>query len=87
MDEFEFDEAKSQTNLDKHGIDFVAAQGLWKDPYLLEIRAKSEGEPRFLLIGKIGERHWSAIVTYRESRIRLISARRSRKKEVELYES
>ena len=87
MDEFEFDETKSQTNLDNHGIDFVAARGLWKDPYLLEIRAKSEGEPRFVLIGKIGERHWSAVVTYRESRIRLISIRRSRKKEVELYES
>ena len=87
MDEFKFDEAKSQTNLDKHGIDFVAAQGLWKDPYLLEIRAKSEGEPRFLLIGKIGDGHWSAVVTYRENRIRLISVRRSRKKEVELYES
>jgi hypothetical protein len=39
MDGFEFDEAKSQANLNKHGIDFVAAQGLWKDPYLLEIRA------------------------------------------------
>lgn len=66
MDEFEFDEAKSKANLDKHGIDFVAAQVLWKDPYLLEIRAKSEDEPRFLLIGKIGEKHWSAVVTYRE---------------------
>lgn len=87
MDDFEFDEAKSQANLDKHGIDFVAAQVLWKDPYLLEIRAKSEDEPRFLLIGKIGEKHWSAIVTYRDARIRLISVRRSRKKEVELYES
>ena len=87
MDEFEFDEVKSQTNLDKQGIDFVAAQGLWKDPYLLEIRAKSEDEPRFLLIGKIGEKHWSAVVTYRDARIRLISVRRSRKKEVELYES
>ncbi len=87
MDEFEFDEAKSQANLNKHGIDFVAAQELWKDPYLLEIRAKSEDEPRFGLIGKIDERYWSAIVTYREGRIRLISVRRSRKKEVELYES
>ena len=56
MDEFEFDETKSQANLDKHGIDFVAAQGLWKDPYLLEIRAKSEDEQRGLLIGKIGEK-------------------------------
>lgn len=61
----------------------MAAQGLWKDPYLLEIRAKSEDEPRFLLIGKIGEKHWSAVVTFREGRIRLISVRRSRKKEVE----
>lgn len=87
MDEFEFDEAKSQANLDKHGIDFVATQGLWKDPYLLEIRAKSEDEPRFALIGKIGKKHWSAVVTYREGRIRLISVRRSRKKEVEFYES
>lgn len=87
MDEFEFDDAKSQANLDKHGIDFVTAQGLWKDPYLLEIRAKSEDEQRFLLIGKIGKTHWSAVVTYRDSRIRLISVRRSRKKEVELYES
>ncbi|MDZ4299026.1 MAG: BrnT family toxin [Moraxellaceae bacterium] len=87
MDEFEFDETKSQANLDKHGIDFVAAQELWKDPYLLEIRAKTEGEQRFLLIGKIGEKHWSAVVTYRDACIRLISVRRSRKKEVDLYES
>lgn len=87
MDEFEFDEAKSQANLDKHGIDFVAAQVLWKDPFLLEILAKSEDEPRFLLIGKIGDKHWSAVVTYRDARVRLISVRRSRKKEVELYES
>ncbi len=87
MDEFEFDEAKSQANLGKHGINFVAAQELWKDPYLLEIRAKSEGEPRFVLIGMIGEKHWSAVVTYREGRIRLISVRRSRKKEIELYEN
>lgn len=87
MHDFEFDEAKSQANRDKHGIDFVAAQALWKDPYLLEIGAKSEDEPRFLLIGKIGEKHWSAVVTYREDRTRLISVRRSRKKEVELYES
>lgn len=87
MDDFEFDEAKSQANLDKHGINFVAAQGLWKDPYLLGFRAKSEDEPRFLLIGRTGDKHWSAVVTYREGRILLISVRRSRKKEVELYES
>ena len=87
MIEFEFDQTKSKANQDKHGIDFEAAQALWNDPYLLEVRAKSEDEQRFLLIGKIGRKHWSAVVTYREDRIRLISVSRSRKKEVELYES
>lgn len=87
MDEFEFDDDKSQTNLEKHGIDFNAAQSLWEDPYLLEVQAKTTNEERFLIVGRIDERHWSAVVTYRERRIRLISVRCSRKKEVELYES
>lgn len=52
-----------------------------------EIQAKSEDEQRFLIIGRIMSRHWSAVITYRNERVRLISVRRSRKKEVELYES
>jgi uncharacterized protein len=87
MSDFEYDDDKSQTNLEKHGIDFLDAQALWNDPDLLEIRAKSEDEPRFLVIGLIGQKHWSAAVTYRNGTIRLISVRRSRKREVELYES
>lgn len=83
---FGFDTKKSQANLIKHGIDFVQAQRLWDDPELLEIPARTEDEPRFLLIGKIEGRHWSAIVTYREDDIRIISVRRSRKEEIELYE-
>jgi len=86
MEEFEFDDDKSKANLAKHGIDFEAGQELWQDPDLLEIQAKTEGEPRFLIIGRIGVKHWSAVVTYREGRIRLISVRRARKREVELYE-
>ncbi|MDT4289699.1 BrnT family toxin [Methylomonas sp. MO1] len=84
---FEFDEAKSQANLLKHSINFVDAQLLWNDPRLLEIPAKTEDEPRFLVIGKIGGKHWSAVITYRSSNIRLISVRRSRTEEVNLYES
>lgn len=84
---FEFDREKSKSNFEKHGIDFFDAQALWNDPRLLEIRAKSEDEPRYLVIGRIGAKHWSAVVTYREEAIRLISVRRSREKEVELYES
>jgi len=84
---FEIDEAKSDTNLEKHGIDFVQAQALWDDPDLLEIPAKTVDEPRFLLIGMIESKHWSAVVTYRTESFRIISVRRARAEEVELYES
>ena len=63
MSDFEFDDDKSQVNLEKHGIDFLAAQEIWKDPDLLEIRAKSDNEHRFLVIGLISAKHWSAVVT------------------------
>ncbi|QIB65343.1 BrnT family toxin [Kineobactrum salinum] len=87
MSDFEYDDDKSQANLEKDGIDFLDAQALWNDPDLLEIRAKSEDEPRFLVVGLVGQKHWSAVVTYRNGTVRLISVRRSRKREVELYES
>ncbi len=85
--EFEYNSEKSVSNLLKHGIDFEMAQSLWRDPDLLQIPAKDTDEPRFLMIGRIGDKHWSAIVTYRDNFIRLISVRRSREKEIELYES
>jgi uncharacterized DUF497 family protein len=83
---FEFDEPKSRTNARKHGIDFVQAQELWRDPYMIEIPAITGDEPRFLVIGRIGSKHWSAVVTYRSENIRIISVRRSRPEEVALYE-
>ena len=87
MRNFEFDESKSQANLSKHGINFIDAQLLWEDPRLLEIPAKTEDEPRFLVIGLINGMYWSAVLTYRGENIRLISVRRSRTEEVTLYES
>lgn len=84
---FEFDESQSQANLLKHGINFIDAQGLWNDPSLLEIPAKIEDEPRFLMVGIIDGKYWSAVITYRGTNIRLISVRRSRTEEVALYES
>jgi hypothetical protein len=87
MAEFEFDQAKSQKNRQKHGIDFESAQALWNDPDLLEIPARTEDEPRFLVIGLLEGKHWSAVVTYRDRSIRIISVRRSRVEEVALYES
>lgn len=85
--EFEFDSRKSRSNAQKHGIDFVEAQRLWNDPDLIAVPARTTDEPRILIVGKIQNRHWSAIVTYRGNRIRIISVRRSRREEVELYES
>ncbi len=87
MNFFEFDAAKSEFNHIKHGIDFVEAQGLWNDPMLLEIPAKTDDEPRCLVIGLIDGKHWSAVITYRGVNVRLISVRRARTEEVVLYES
>jgi uncharacterized DUF497 family protein len=84
---FEYDPQKSQTNREKHGIDFDEAQTLWDDENRLEIPAETIDEPRYLVIGKIKNKHWSAVITYRDENIRIISVRRSRNEEVELYES
>jgi uncharacterized DUF497 family protein len=84
---FEYDPDKSAENKRKHGIDFEVAQRLWTDARLVEIPARTSDEPRSLLIGKIDEKHWSAIITRLGENIRLISARRSRDEEEELYES
>lgn len=85
--EFEFDPSKSNSNKANHGIDFYEAQALWNDADCIEIPLKTIDEPRFLVIGRISEKHWSAIITYRSEKVRIISVRRSRKEEVEVYES
>ena len=87
MYRFEYDPNKSQINQQKLGIDFLEAQQLWQDDDLLEIMAKSETESRFLVIGKLNEKHWTAVITYRLDNIRIISVRRSRPNEVIWYES
>lgn len=84
---FEFDEKKSSINKEKHGLDFFEAQALWDDSDLLEIPAKTTDEPRFLTIGRIGEKYWSAVITYRKDTVRIISVRRARAEEVAFYES
>ena len=86
MTDFEFDENKSVANKAKHGIDFVEGQALWSDERRLEIAARTEDEPRFMLIGVIEDEHWSAVFTPRGLKIRLISIRPSRDSEVKAYE-
>lgn len=83
--DFEFDPAKSAANLKKHGIDFIGAQALWSDPDRLEIPAHSLDEPRTQVIGRIGDVVWSAFITMRGDRIRIISVRRARDEEEAAY--
>lgn len=87
MPEFQYDPKKSRSNLKKHGIDFEQAQFLWEDPSLLMITARSDDEPRSVVIACLNDQVWSAIVTERGNEIRIISVRRARIAEVELYES
>jgi len=87
MYSFEYDKPKSESNKAKHGVDFVEAQALWLDSNLIQIPAPITDEPRFLVIGKMRDKHWSAVVTYRNGSIRLISVRRSRIEEIKIYES
>ena len=84
---FEFDDAKSDSNYDKHGIDFIAAQALWFDENMLEIPARTNDEPRWLVVGMIGKKTWSAVITRRRGAIRIISVRRARDEEIALYEA
>lgn len=84
---FEFDSTKSQSNQVKHGIDFDEAQLIWQDADFIEIQAKSNDEPRYLVVGRIAGKHWAAVITYRDDSIRIISVRRSRETEVAIYES
>lgn len=85
--EFEFDPEKSLANKLKHGIDFIEAQAIWLDEALIEAPARTEDEPRFLVVGRIGARHWSAVCVKRGGRTRIISVRRARKEEIKAYES
>jgi uncharacterized DUF497 family protein len=84
---FEYDSDKSAENKRKHGVDFEEAQTLWSDPALLEIPARVSDEPRWVVIGKMNEKHWSSVTTRRGDNVRIISVRRSRDEEVEVYES
>jgi uncharacterized protein len=86
--EFEFDPEKSASNKDKHGIDLVEAQAHWVDDGLALSMSKANhtGEERFLAVGRIDGRYWTAICTLRGEAVRIISVRRARKEEVEFHD-
>lgn len=84
--DFEWDPEKSRKNFEKHGIDFVAAQALWSGPVLEKPTKPGSDNERYAVFGMINGMHWTAVITYRKRSVRIISVRRSRKKEVEAYD-
>ena len=84
--DFEWDEEKSQADKSKHGIVFNTAIELWDDQDRIEIQTNFPTENRNALIGKLGNKLWTAIFTQRKDAIRIISVRRARNKETKLYE-
>ena len=83
---FEYDPNKSELNKIKHGIDFNEAQKLWESMTVTVPLGSGHGEERQAVFGTIDSKHWTAITTHRGENIRIISVRRSRKDEVNLYE-
>jgi len=84
---YQHNDNKSLSNKQKHSIDFEEAKLLWNDDRMVEILSSYEDEERFINIGKIDAKFYTVVTTIRGDKIRIISARRSRKKEIEIYES
>jgi uncharacterized protein len=83
---FEWDENKRQANIEKHGIDFLTATEAFGDPQRFTFRSPlGEPEQRHVLVGSVQGRVIAVVYTMREGTVRLISARRARAKEVELW--
>ena len=84
---FTFDLFKSKSNQMKHGIDFAEAQKIWRDANRIEFPVPFRSEDRSIVVGKIDDTYWTAVVTRRDNMIRIISVRRSRTDEKEIYNS
>ena len=82
---FDYDPVNSARNRAKHGIDFEQAKRLWSGKVVTVPSLGEYGEVRYVALGVIDGKHWTAVFTRRGERIRIISVRRSRKKEVEVY--
>jgi uncharacterized DUF497 family protein len=65
---------------------FEEAKALWSDEDAIQFDTDTGDEQRFLVIGQIDKINWTAVITFREEIIRIISVRRSRKREKEEYD-
>lgn len=85
---YQWDPQKAASNLEKHGVDFADAVGVFEDEWALTIKEEYvEDEQRLVTMGMdfLG-RVLVVVYTYRGDKIRLISARTATKRERRTYE-
>ena len=85
--EFEWDDQKAKSNLQKYGIDFRDAIAAFFDPYRIETEEETSHEERYRVIGAAHGRVLFVVYTWREDVIRIISARKATYHEREQYYS
>ena len=71
---------------EKHGIDFETAKALWLDEHRIEIDVPHPVEERSVIIAALQGKVWTAVYTMRSDAVRIISVRRARRKETDLYD-
>ena len=75
--DFESDPLKEESNLSKHGVDFIEAQELWEVRNVVSRAGRVKGEERWGIVGRLRDRLYVAIFTLRGGRVRLISCHRA----------
>ena len=84
--EFEWDEEKNGSNLEKHGIDFETAMLIWEGPVVEKVSNRRDyGENRFVVFGMVDNRVLAVVYTWRDNRCRIISARKANRNERRAY--
>jgi len=86
--DYQWDPMKATSNLEKHGVDFADAVGVFEDEWALTVKEELvEGEQRFVTLGTdFLEQVLVVVYTYRGEEIRLISARKATRTERRAYE-
>ena len=85
--EFEWDEAKARSNLEKHGVSFLTAAAIFSNERLERIDDREDyGEVRWVALGRVGIEVYRIVFTWRSKNlVRLISAQKASKDEQEIY--
>jgi len=84
---YQWDPNKAKSNLQKHGVSFADAVGVFEDENAITIEDDHPKENRFITIGRDFLRRILVVVyTFRGVIIRIISARKATARERKIYE-